>query len=134
MVLPEIVTEPVPFWYMPYTGWLLPLHNELALMLLEVSVLPIVLFCTVVVPKQELKIPEKAMPYVLVELAVLTEPMLLFAQLVVPDVWREIPLNELPETSLEKTIELLPVVAPMVLPVVVPMFTLPEPVRNIPYR
>ena len=35
--------------------------------------------------------------------------------------------------SLEKTIELLPVVAPMVLPVVVPMFTLPEPLSSIPY-
>ena len=96
MVLPEIVTVPVPFWYMPYTGWLLPLDNELALMLLEVSasVLPIVLFCTVVVPPPELSIPRKAVANEGSELAVLTEPMLLFAQLVVPDVWREIPLNE----------------------------------------
>ena len=82
MVLPEIVTAPVPALCIPYTDWILAavLEAELALMLLNVAVLPMVLLLMVVVPAEaDLKMPKKLVAFVDALTAVIA-PMVLFWQ------------------------------------------------------
>jgi hypothetical protein len=82
MVLPEMVTVPVPALCMPYTDWALPeiSDTELALMLLAVEVLPMVLLLMVVVPALlDLTIPKKLVGLQDV-LATVIAPMVLFRQ------------------------------------------------------
>ena len=50
IVLPEMVTAPVPAEFIPQTDCVLEVDMELALMLLAVEVLPMILLLMVVVP------------------------------------------------------------------------------------
>lgn len=77
MVFPEMVAVPAPVFWMPITVWALPVEVELALMLFDVDVLPIVLLLI-----DKFASESKLMPMKFVELvgalAVVIDPMVLF--------------------------------------------------------
>ena len=85
MVLPEMLTVPVPSEYIPKTSWTQLPEAEAALMLLAVEVLPIVLLLMVVVPAvADLWILQKLFGYMEFEVLVVIAPMVLFLQSTVP--------------------------------------------------
>ena len=105
---------------------------ELELILLAVEVLPIVLLLIVVVPAVELLfIPVKLFASVEEPVARVNDPIMLFSQSTVPVPVMFIAITFVPLAPPVNVTDPVPVAAPKVLPVLVPIFTVP-PETDIP--
>ena len=134
MVFPEMVAVPAPVFWMPTKVWAPPVEVELALMLFDVVVLPIVLLLIVLLPFDDERMPMKLVEFV-EALAVVIDPMMLFWQLTTPAVVViVIPLMLALLTWEVYIMDPVPSAAPMVLPNTVPMFASEERETRIPRK